>query len=198
MVPKSRYAFLKRFHFETLTNTFLGLNPREQLFVLVGLSVLVLLIFGLPLGLASSKLGSLGEQISEGREKQREIIRKIDQYKTSSQKLKELESSIAKGFDATITTTMATLAEKSGIKDRIQNIRDKGATSAELYDKISVEVKITKVTIPQLIDYLYQIEQHPELFLRVDQIQIKRRFDNKQLMDVNLEVSTYRLQQVGG
>lgn len=198
MALKSRYAFLKRFHFETLYNTFLGLNPREQLFVLVGLGVLVLLIFGLPLGLASGKLGSLEEQILEGREKQREIIRKIDQYKTSSQKLKELESSIAKGFDATITTTMATLAEKSGIKDRIQNIRDKGATSAELYDKISVEVKITKVTIPQLIDYLYQMEQHPELFLRIDQIQIKRRFDNKQLMDVNLEVSTYRLQQVGG
>lgn len=196
---KSRYATLfKRFNFEMLTNTFLGLNSREQIFVLAGLGIVVLLVFGLPLGLASGKLASLEDQIQQGREKQREILKLVDQYQQINQKLKGAESEIAKGFDATITTTLATLAEKGGIKDRIQNIRDRGATSAELFDKISAEVQLTKVTVPQIVDYLYSIEQHPELFLRVDQIRIKRRFDNKQLLDVTFQVSTYRLSQVEG
>ncbi len=198
MALKLHASFLKRFNVETLYNTFLGLNPREQIFALVGLGVAVLILFGLPLGLASSKLSGLEEAIVQGREKQREIARQLDQYQQLSQRLKSLESKISKGFDSTITTTLATLAEKSGIKDRIQNIRDKGATSSELFDKISVEVKLAKVTVSQLMDYLYNIEQHPELFLRLDQIRMKRRFDNKQLMDVTFEVSTYRLQQVGG
>lgn len=195
---KSRYSFLKRINLETLTNTFLGFNPREQMFVLVGAVVALLLAFGLPLGLASAKLGSLEAQIHEGRENQREVLRRLEKHQQLQGKLKTVESQIAKGFDATITTTMATLAEASGIKDRIQNIRDKGATSAELFDKMTVEVKLIKLTVPQLIDYLYRIEQHSELFLRLDQIRVKRRFDNKQLLDVTFEASTYRLQQVGG
>lgn len=198
MALKWHSSFLKRLNIESLYNTFLGLNPREQIFVLIGAGVLIFIVFGLPLGLASSKLSSLEQEIVEGREKQREIARHLGQYQEFYGRLKGIESKIAKGFDSTITTTMATVAEKSGIKDRIQSIRDKGATSSELFDKISVEVKLTKITVSQLMDYLYNIEQHPELFLRLDQIRIKRRFDNRQLLDVTLEASTYRLQQVGG
>lgn len=197
MALKSRYSFLKRFNFEMLYNTFLGLSPREQMFALIGAALVVLLIFGMPLLLAASKLSSLENDIREGREKQREIARMMEQYQTQSQRLKEMEGRIAKGFDATITTTMATLAEKAGIKDRIENIRDRGGTSAELFDQVSVEVKLAKVTVPQLLDYLYRIEQNPDLFLRIGQISVKRRFDNKQLLDVVLEASTYRLQTGG-
>lgn len=195
MALKSKYSFLKRFNFGALYNAFLGLNPREQMFALIGAGVVILLVFGMPLILTSSKLSSLENEIVEGREKQREILKRMEQFQSQSQKLKEIEAKIAKGFDATITTTMATLAEKVGIKDRIENIRDKGARSTELFDEISVEVKLVKITVPQLMDYLYQIEQHPDLVLRISQIRIKRRFDNKQLLDVMFEVSTYRLQQ---
>lgn len=195
---KSRYPFFKRFNFETLYNTFLGLNPREQMFALIGTGVALLLIVGLPLSLASSKLASLEGQIREGNEKQMEIVRRMEQYQQLMKKLGELESQVEQGFDATVSTSMTSLAAEAGIEDRIQNIRERGATPSELFDEISVEVNLTKVTLPQLTDYLYKIEKHPKLLLRVTEMRIKRRFDNKHLFDVQFQVSTYRLQQVAG
>lgn len=195
---KSRYSFLQRFNFETLYNTFLGLNPREQIFVLIGASLLVLFLFGLPLSLASAKLSSLGKQIEEGHDLQREIGRHLEQYRQVSQKLKAVESQLEKGFDATISSTLSKLAGEAGMEDRIQNIGERGATPSELFDEITVEVKLAKVTLPQLTDFLYKIEKHPQFMIRIKEIRIKRRFDNRQLLDVQFQASTYRLQQVGG
>lgn len=192
----SRTGFLKRINFEALYNTFLGLQPKEQIYALVGAGVLLLLLVGLPISLASSKLGGLEEELREGKIKQREIFKELDRYQQFKGEVDQLEAKYQQGYDATLPTTMESLADKSGIKDRIDNIKEKGATSMESFDEVSVEVRLTKVTLPQLIDYLYNIEHHAQLFLRVREIQIRRRFDNKQLLDVPLlKVSTYRLQK---
>ena len=198
MALKARYSLMQRLNFEAIYNTFLGMEQREQIFALIGVGIAALLILGLPLSLASSKLGSLENQISQGHEKQRQILHELDRYRQLQAELKTTESQITKGFDPTITTTMETLAEKAGIKERIDNIKERPSTPSDLFDEVSADVRMTRVTVPQLMDYLYSIEHHPNLFLKIKQMQIRRRFDNKQLMDVSFQVSTYRLQGVGG
>lgn len=195
---KSR-SLLQQINIEALYNTFLGLQPKEQIYTLVGLGVALLLLIGLPLTLASSKLGGLEKEIIEGREQQREILRELEAYQQIKGQLNQLEKNISQGYDARLTTTIDQLAEESGIKDRIDNIKERGATSTEIFDEISVDVRLTKVTVPQLMDYLYKIEYHPTLFLKIQEIQIKRRYDNKQLLDVPiLRVATYRIQKPEG
>lgn len=197
MSLKARYNFLQRLNFESLYNTFLGLESREQIFALVGVGVFFLFLIGLPLSIASSKLSGLEDQLEQGREKERQIVHKLDGYRELQGQLKTLETRISGGFDPTITTTMEQLADKSGIKERIENIKEKATTPSELYDEVSADVRLNKVTVPQLVDYLYNIENNPKLFLRIQQIQIKRRYDNKQLLDVSFQVSTYKLQGSG-
>lgn len=195
---KTRYSFFKRFNLETLTNTFLSLNPREQIFALAGAGAALLLIIGLPLSLASGRLSSLEEQIGEGNEKQMEINRRLEQYQQLKKKLERLEARVEQGFESTVSSTLTSLAGQAGIGDRIQNIRERGAAPSELFDEISVEVKLDKVTLPQLTDFLYKIEKDPKRILRINELRLKRRFDNKRLFDVQFQVSTYRLQQAGG
>lgn len=196
---KSRYGFLQNLNFETLYNTFLGLESRERIYALVGTGVLILLIIGLPISLASSTLGGLEESLQEGQTKQREIVRELENYQTAASKLQTLEERIKNGYDATLTTTLATLAAKSNIKERLDDLREKGETPLELFDEIAVEVKLTKITLSQLMDYLYNIEHHPQLFLKVKQLQLRKRYDNSQLMDaLILRVATYKLQTEGG
>lgn len=195
---KSR-SLLQQINIEALYNTFLGLQPKEQIYALVGLGVALLLLVGLPITLASSKLGGLEKEIIEGREQQREILRELEAYQQIKGQLNQLEKNISEGYDARLTTTIDQLAEESGIKDRIDNIKERGATSTEIFDEIAVDVRMTKVTVPQLMDYLYKIEYHPTLFLKIQEIQIKRRYDNKQLLDVPvLRVATYRIQKPEG
>ena len=56
---------LNRLNLEALYNTFLGLTPREQTFALIGAGVALLIVVGLPVSLASSKLSSLEEAIEK-------------------------------------------------------------------------------------------------------------------------------------
>lgn len=192
---KSRYSFLQRFNFETLTNTFLGLQPREQIYALAGAGLAILLIFGLPISLASSKLGKLESQITEGGAKQREIARELEIYRKVRTDLEGAEKKISGGVETSLTQTLVALAEKSGIKDRVDNINEK-KTSLDFYDEEVVEFRLSKVTLQQLLDFLYSIEKNPEVFLRVSQIQVKRNYSNKQLIDIPfIRVAAYRLQK---
>lgn len=194
----SRYSFLQRINIEALYNKFLGLQPKEQIYALVGGAFVILLIFGLPISLASSKLSSLEEQIAQGQERHQEILKELEEYQKIRAHSDAMEQKVAQGYDSTLTTTMEQLADKSGIKDRIENIKERGATSTEDFDEVAVEVRLTKVTVPQFMDYLYSIEHHPRLILRVKELRITRRYDNRQLLDVpTLRVSTYRLQKPG-
>lgn len=197
MSLKSRYNILQRLNFEALYNTFLGLEGREQMFALAGVGFVALFLIGLPISLASSKLSSLEDQLEQGREKERQIVHKLDGYRQLQEQLKNLETKIGGGFDPTLTTTMEQLAEKAGIKERIENIKERAPTPSEMYDEVAADVRLTRITVPQLVDYLYSIENDPVHFLRIRQIQVKRRYDNKQLMDVSFQVSTYKLQGGG-
>jgi len=47
-----------------------------------------------------------------------------------------------------------------------------------------------KIRLPDLVRYLHQVENSPEL-LRVKQIQIRPRFDDADLLDVRFQVSAY-------
>jgi len=188
---------LNRLNLEALYNTFLGLTPREQTFALIGAGVALLIVVGLPVSLASSKLSSLEEAIEKGQENRRQVVRQIEGFQQMEGELKKVEGQLQGGFDATITTTMETLATEAGIKERIDSLKERPAVPSEFFDELAVDVRLTKVTLPQLTDLLYKIEHHSRLVLRVKQMQIKPRFDNKQLLDATFQVSTYRLQQGG-
>lgn len=188
-------AFLSRFNFGGLYNTFLGLQQREQMFALIGVGFILLLLIGLPLSLASGKLGGLEEEIQNSRQTQRDIVRALERYEGTKEKWKLIEGQMSKGFDATITTTMATIAEKLSIKNRLDNIQDRGSIPSDFYDEVSVEVRLSQLSLPQVIEYLYNVEHNSTALLKIKEIRIKRRYDNKQLLDVSLLASTYRLQE---
>jgi len=195
---KSRYSLFHRFNMDALYNTFVGLIPREQLYVLIGSGLLILVLIGLPISLMSGKLASLESKIEQGQKAQKQVLRDLEYLQKLQGDLKIVEDRFSKGFDSTITTTMETLGGSSGIGSLIESLKERPPNPTDLFDEISVDVRLRKVTLPQLVDYLHRIEQHERLLLRVKQLEIKPRYDNKQLLDVSFQVSTYRLQQGGG
>ncbi len=192
---KSRYSLLRRIDLDSLYNTFVGLTSREQM-IAAGVSVfLLLLVIGLPISLMSGKLSHLEKRIEETRETQKQVLRSIEYFQKLQSELKTVEDRFSHGFDATITTTMETLAGQAGIREQIDSLKERPPNPSDLFDENAVDVRLRKVTLPQLVDYLFKIEHHPQLLLRVKQVQIKPRFDNKQLLDVSFQVATFRLQQ---
>lgn len=189
---KSR-SILQRFNFEALYNTFLGMEPRQQViaFAAAGLGLLALII--LPISLMGSKLGGLEADLQGVQKKERQIMAALTEYRKVKGEFDAIRSKIEKGFDPQLIRTVDEIASKSGIKNLIDRIDEKGAAAQPHYDEVQVEVRMKKVGLSQLVDFLYNLEQHPTLFLRVKEMRIQKRFDNPKLFDVNnLLISTYR------
>lgn len=184
---------LDRLKFDTLYANYLGMTPREQTMTLVVGAVILLLVIVLPIVVATRSLSSLERQIAEGREGLGTIAREIEAYHTQRAKLDVLETSFTGGFDDALATTMESLASTAGIADRIDSLKAKATTPTELFEKSSVDVRLKKVGLEEMLTFLFEIEHHPEKVLRLDTLDLKPRFDSKNEFDASFTVSTYRL-----
>jgi general secretion pathway protein M len=197
MSSKGKFSFLERLNINTVYNMFLGLPPQQQTIALVASIVAVVFIILLPISLASGKIGKMDKSLKKNREEMGSIVSEIDSYNDMRGKLRSMESSLEKGFDTTLSTTLENLASKEGIKENIESIKERPVVPSELFDESIVDVRISKVGLEQLINFLYSIEYDRSKLLRVKELRMRTRFDNRQLFDVSFQVSTYRLQREG-
>lgn len=190
-----KYATLQRINLESLYNTFVGLPARQQTMALVGAIVGALLIVVLPLSLAAGKLHGLETEISSTRTKMGEMAREIDQYNKVRAKKVALETFLKSGFDASIAATLEAIGTQAEMKEHVDALKEKPVVPSEIYDEVSVEVKVSRVTLQQLVGYLHKIENAPNKVLRIKRIEVRARFDNRHLVDATFEVASYKLTQ---
>lgn len=181
-----------RLRFDQLYATFMGMSSKEQSIALGSVIGGVLLLIFLPVTIASGTLHSLEKQIATNEEELKKIVREVDQFNRVQAELKGLEESLARGFDSTIATTLETLAERSGIKKHLDSLKEKPTQPSETFEQSAVDVRMKQVSLTELIDFLHAIENNPEKMLRLDQLEVKPRFSNKQEFDASFTVSTYK------
>lgn len=181
-----------QFKFENLYNQFLGLQPREQTMALVGVGVALVLIIVTPLWLANGRLSKLQNTLDLGRKSMNDIVRAIDDYNKKKAELTALETKLKSGFDSNANVTLENLAKQGSIE---YDIRAKSTpVPKDLYNENSIEVSLKKVTLKQLVDYLYQIEYGSHV-MRVDRLRLKPSYGNRQQLDAKFEVISFQLQE---
>lgn len=189
---------VKDLKLERIYNAYFGMSPREQTFALVGAIVVVVLVVVLPVFVASSRISRLEKDLAQGRRQFRDVMRTIDAYNGHRAELAGLQQMLAGGYDSSISTTIESIAEKNGLKDQIDSLKAKATAPSDLFEESAVDVRLKRVELKPLIDFLYAIENDPEKMLRIKTLNLKPRFDSKKLMDVSFTVSTYRfLEGVG-
>jgi hypothetical protein len=183
---------------ENIYNAYLGMTSREQTFALVGAVVLSILIIVLPISVASSRITKLQREVGQGSRQLKDIMHAIEAYEAENAKLDGLLQFLSGGFDSSVSTTLETLAEKEGVKDKIDSLKERASAPSEIFDESSVDVRLKKTSLEQLINYLYAIENQQGKVLRLKKLSMKTRFDKKQDLDVSFTVSTYRLLEGAG
>lgn len=189
---------LSRLKVGNLYNAYLGLTSREQTIALVVAGAVLVLAVFLPVTVASGKISRLEKDIQSGNKQIREVVREIDRYQEVQAELLASEKKLAGGFDSAIATTMESLASRAGIADRIDSLKEKPTAASDILDEVTVDVRVKKVTLPDLIKYLQSIEQDPNKLLRLKQLEIKPRYDNKEELNASFSVSTFRLLETTG
>ncbi|MBI3584437.1 MAG: hypothetical protein HY096_10890 [Nitrospinae bacterium] len=161
---------------------------RRRLFVLLGgiSFVIVLLLTGDIVlkkyrGLEKSILVKKKEMLNFVRLKE-EYLRKKDMYDYI-----ERRALSPRGMESPITI-LEGIGIMTGIKEKIIMLKPLEEKVEKEYLKRGVNVKVDGIDLNQLINFLYKIENNKALLL-VKGFSMKSRFDNPNLLDVDISVA---------
>ena len=191
MAKSGKYSWKERLNIEELYNTFIGFAPREQILVGVGVGVGLLLLILVPFACGSSRLSKLESQIQSHEKNVSKVVDKITELQQAQGKMKAMESRIKPKSQVQLTTKLEALATQSGIGQNIDSLKEMPGTPGEDFEEMVVAVRLSRLSLSQLIEFLYGIESQNDLSLQVRRLQLKPRYDNRQQFDANFEISTY-------
>jgi General secretion pathway, M protein. len=198
MAKSSKYSWKERLNIEELYNTVIGLSQREQIMVAAGAFVVLVLLVVLPITCASSRLGKLEKQITNHEKDVGKVVAKISEYKSRQAAFSQVQTKIKPKSQVQLTTRLESLANQSGISANIDGLKEVPGTPGEDYEELVVSVRMSKLSLSQVIEFLYGIENQADINLLIRRLQLKPRYDNRQQFDVNFEVSTLVSTEGGG
>jgi len=176
-------------------NFWQNLQPRERLFVGgAGAALVVVLFFTLVIDPLFKHSAELDRQIVTARRQLTELRTMQQDYRRQKSVVDSINSQLKKQQNFAIFSRLEELAGQTGIRNNILYMKPTVSTPSEVYNEESVEIKMEGVTLAQLVHYLYQVENSPQL-LKIKRLETKPRFDNRQLLTATFRVSAFTLKE---
>ena len=99
--------------------------------------------------------------------------------------------------DFNLFSHLEKIAGNAGMKSNIKYINALQGAAAGPYEELPVEMKLEKITLKQLTDFLYLLEA-PQDLIRAKRVSISKMKDNPEYLEAQLQVATYQLKKVNG
>ena len=173
-----------------------NLQSRERLFIGgAGAALILFLVFKLTIDPLFKYSTELDRQIVTARRQLNELRTMQQEYQRQKSMVDSINSQLKKQPNIPIRSRLDELAAQTGIRNKILQINTVASTTpSEMYNEELVEVKIDGVTLEQLVRYLHQVENSPQL-LKIKFLDIKPRMDNRQILTATFLVSAFTLKE---
>ena len=176
-------------------NFWRNIQPRERLFIGGAAAALILLlIFKFTIDPLFKHSADLDRQIGTARRQLAELRTMQQEYQRQKTVVDSINSQLKRQQNVAIFSRLEEFAGQTGIRNKILYMKPTVSTPSEVYNEESVEVKMEGVTLEQLVRYLHQIENSPQL-LKIKRLEIKPRFDNRQILTATFHVSAFTLKE---
>lgn len=169
----------------------LNITPREKRVLAIAAAAVVLLAVYLIVDGIVSSYQDLGSKIELKRQDLAKITHLRDQYVETHRQLEEVRARLDKTQkDFSVLSFIEDLANREGIREKIGSMKPKKIPLNEEFEESSVEIQMDNVSLPKLVDFAYKIENSGHL-LKIKRLRIKPRYDDRNQLNVTLQVSTY-------
>ena len=192
MALKTRYSPLQHFSWDNLFASFADLPAVQKALALGVIGLVVLLVLFLPFSFATRKVSSLRKDIASIQKGASQVMEKISAYQKAKANMESLEKQFG-GSGGALTTRIENLAKQSGLT--VDQVKDKAPMETDYLEISSLEVKISNVTLEQLLELLYNVENDKSSPMKIRRIQVKPRSNNRQVLDVSFEVATFAVRK---
>jgi general secretion pathway protein M len=172
-------------------NFFRNLGTRERVFVMTaGLAVLLALLFMVVIDPMLAHSARLDRQIVTAQRELQELQTLQRTYQRQKSVLDRINAQLKRQQNFALLSRLEELAGQAGLRSKILYMKPTIGTPSDAYDEEAVEIKMEGVTLEQLIQYLYQVENSPQ-FMKIKRLYIKPRLENRQILSATFRVSTF-------
>lgn len=184
-IEKSREKFY------SLTST-----ERDRRALLLGGSAIVIIVIYLVFHSYSSGTDYLQKRSAQLEKELREVKVLKAEYEDSNKKIVELSSKIKKENEALISVVEKILLNEKLDRTNfsIRDVNSRTNSNEDFYEEKSVDVELNKISLSNLVDILYELQNKPSL--KVSNVNISTKLGKSDSMNVKLRVSTYEFKQV--
>ena len=120
-----------------------------------------------------------------------ELSALVSEYSSLSSQVGAIERKTSLTKVSGVANAMEEIASSVGLKGKMKSIRGLGTREvAGRMTEDSAEVQIEKVTLNEIVNILYRIEDAP-MILSVKKTVIKKSFENPELLNVTLTVALF-------
>ena len=170
------------------------LGKREKIIVISGgIVVFILLLFVFGFTPAVKRMEMLDRLSIRKRTELKEIVKLKEEYLSQKSVIDRINKELSKkrkGF--AIFSFLEETANNLGIKGNIISMKPSNAVIGDLYKESSIEIRVEGITLKQLTEYLYKIENTDQV-LKIKRLKIKPRTENPRIVNVTFKVSTFDL-----
>ena len=168
------------------------LSNREKTLVALGLiGSIAIIAYGSFLAPLVDRYTNLDRMIRQKESQYKDILQLKEEYLTFKKEYKELDKAASKtreGFSP--LTFMESVGVQAKIKDKVVSMKPILTPMGADYRESSVEVKIERIVLEQIMRYLHIVE-NSDYPLRVKTLHLKSRYDDPGIMDASVTVSFY-------
>jgi len=161
-----------------------NLNPREKTVVVAGLIILLLLFVWLALLNPYIKtMKSLDRKIAAHQQSLQKIEAMREQINQLRQQLADVK--ILKQGTQPLFPLLESVAVQTGVREQLLSMRPQPETTQGQFRQQLVEIRLEKISLPQLVKLLHAIEYRSG-GVQVKSMQVKPRFEDRSSLDVNM------------
>ena len=170
---------------------FSQMNQRERIFLIIGvLFVLVTLVyFGLVAPYQKS-LHGLDRKIASRQQQLADMQTLRRQYVQLKQNLNAVQQRLDQESAFSMFSFIESLAVRHVGRENLVYMRPQPPAEKDGFREESVEIKLERVDLPQLVGLLYEVES-AEMPLQVKNLRIKTRFDDRHRLDSVMTVASF-------
>ncbi|NIQ37930.1 MAG: hypothetical protein GTN81_04990 [Proteobacteria bacterium] len=165
-------------------------NPRERKILIAGGGVVAgLLVYLLIVSPYMNAMELLDRRITRKTDELKEVLTLQDEYFRLKEKTRVLENAIRSTPGFSLLSFLENLAARNKIKGKIAYMKPLTTTASERFRESSVEMRLELLTLTELVDFLYQVEQSAQP-IRIKRLNIAKKKANA-FLDVTLQASTF-------
>lgn len=170
------------------------LNKKQRYFLAAGAAfVIVALIFEFAIFPFWEARGKIKRAVPIHQKKLNEIVMLDAQFALQKAKIVKVKQAMSmRPADFSLFAYLEKKAAQAGVKGNIKSLNSSRGSQTAHYEESLIDIKLDKITIKQLTDFLYYAESPADL-IKIKRITVSKMKENPEYLTVQLQLASFQI-----